>query len=251
MKNVKLVVVSMLVSVLAGCAAKSHQEVSAEAYNKELIAKSAAADLVIDEAPDWFLKPPKNNVSGVYGVGTASSKDMQRALQKAKLQAYYNLAETYTSEMSGNERSYTSETGGTEGVIQNNDQIIIDKFVSAVDISGAELVETKMIRERNDGYRAYVLALYPVGKDNLIKAEIDRRKTLEVSESAASQAQKDLLLRVEKEKSHEIVSAQADRDLKVRLAEAEAFKARSDADKAVAEAETAKAFSSGGAVTPQ
>ena len=81
-------------ALLGGCASSpvdEHAKHQAELLEKRM----DAMEEVLDEAPDWFLNPPKATDAGVYGTGMSSGRNLQFTLNKAKLQAEFNLAKMY------------------------------------------------------------------------------------------------------------------------------------------------------------
>lgn len=178
-KIMQTTVLSML--VLTGCAnsPESNWEVKKEMDDQ----KAEVAQQAIDEAPDWYIDPPKGDY-GLYGVGTAYSNDMQFAFEKAKLQAMAQIAESYGQRVSQLKKSFKSETNSSNSALTGADTQVIDMLVDQADLSGSEVKNRKVVQEKT-GYRSYILAFYPLGETNLIKAE---RQLEEIQKSAKSEA---------------------------------------------------------------
>ena len=65
---------------------------------------------VIKKAPDWFLDLPENK-NYLYGVGTATSRDMQVGLNKARTTAQTDLAQQLTTHLGNLTKQFQEETG--------------------------------------------------------------------------------------------------------------------------------------------
>lgn len=157
-----------LMAVITGCANQDNIQAQIEEQRQERHEEqSERADEIIDNTPDWFITPPKD-AGGLYGVGTSYSQDMQFSANKAKIQASYDIASTYQALVSGNQQSYTRETGGMSGTFSAQDKLIIDNFVSEADMTGLAVVKKVILRE-DRGFRSYILSYYPMGENNLIK----------------------------------------------------------------------------------
>jgi hypothetical protein len=119
---------------------------------------------VIEEAPEWFLKPPADN-KHLYGLGTATSRDMQISLQKAKTTAQTDLAQQISTRLGNLTKQFQEETGLQE------DSELLTQFTSATKavtnetLIGARLEKQKLLPE-GEIYRAYVLMALPLGKAN-------------------------------------------------------------------------------------
>ena len=137
------------------------------------------AESQMANVPDWFLEPPEASQDAIYGVGSSFSADLQNAVRKASLQANYEIAQTYQQRVSGSERAFIRESGINEqGGVQ------------------AEVVQKKVLQE-GTGFRAYVLARYKMGTNNLIKQEVEREHVVKSTRQAADDAYQELESRVE------------------------------------------------------
>jgi hypothetical protein len=198
-----------------GCASNpvdEHAKHQAELLEKRM----DAMEEVLDEAPDWFLNPPKATDAGVYGTGMSSGRNLQFTLNKAKLQAEFNLAKMYGQAISGQERSYISDNGASSGLREDNSQVI-DKLIAEQDISGYEQIDSKTILE-NGAYNTYVLLFYPYDNTNRMKE--GKRQALAKEEASA--AYRTLNKRVETRQKAQEARERAQQEHEVRLLEAEA-----------------------------
>lgn len=116
------------------------------------------------EAPSWYSKAPRDD-QHLYAAATASSQDMQLAVDKARTQAQTALAGQLETRMGNLTKQFSEETGTGET------SELLQQFTSATkavidqSISGATIDKQKQTREGN-GYRAYVLMVMPVGAAN-------------------------------------------------------------------------------------
>jgi len=124
-----------------------------------------ASRKTIGLAPDWFLNVPE--VEGFkYVSSTATSQDMQMAINKASLDAGNRLAGQVESEMSALVKRATEETG------LNFDSQIIDQFsqtqeqIISTSLKDWKVKNKDVQEEKSDGqriYRAYVLIEWDEG----------------------------------------------------------------------------------------
>lgn len=175
MRNLSVPVI-MLAALLAGCASEAEKaakdQLSVEAMRAEAADKERAArtekmkDYLDDVVPEWFMSPPKMDSTGIYGVGTASSKDLGFAIRKAKLQATYDAAKVLKQEMSGQERSLQRDQGA-EGDMAQRTELLIDSLVAAVPVSGYDIVKNTVVP--TDGqYHAFILMKIPFDEFNSV-----------------------------------------------------------------------------------
>lgn len=124
---------------------------------------------------------------------------MQFSINKAKLQASYDIASVYQSLVTGNQQSYMRESGGMSGNFSSQDKQIIDNFVSEADMTG--LIIAKKVTMREDrGFRTYVLAYYPIGENNIIKIAKAQEERSTNEKTDAEKEHESLMRRVENHK---------------------------------------------------
>lgn len=112
----------------------------------------------IKNIPDWCTNPPQKE-GYKYEWATATSQDMQMALDKARLVATSNLASSIDSEWNGLTKRAQEETGkGSESHIIDQFSKTIENVISRqmtdVRVSNTELQE----EQSNTGYiyKAYI-----------------------------------------------------------------------------------------------
>ena len=144
----------------------------------------------VDRLPDWVLEPPENGALGIYAVGSASSEEPVKALQKAKLKAEFALAQAIRQEISGQER--LAERDADLGVANSEYELLVDRFVAAVPLKGHKILEQDVYG--HDG-EAQAHVLYRISPEALEKVLND--KADELSRESTEQAFEKLMNRVE------------------------------------------------------
>ena len=145
---------SLLLLLLANCGSNKGPDLSPEASRKTL-----------SNLPIWFMEIPSKD-GFRYETSTATSQDIQMAINKASLDASNKLAGQVKSEMNGLIKRAQEETGLGEGshVIdqfsQTQEQVIATSLQDWK-ISKKEIQEEKSTTGRI--YRAYVLVEWDEG----------------------------------------------------------------------------------------
>ena len=119
---------------------------------------------IIKASPDWFLKPP-TDAKHLFATASATSRDMQLALQKARTTAQTDLAQQLGTRLANLTKQFQEEAG------QGEDSEWLSQFSSATKavtnetLVGATVDRQKLIAEKSI-YRAYVLLSLPIGGAN-------------------------------------------------------------------------------------
>ena len=119
-------------------------------------------DVVIDSAPSWMVKLPKEE-NAVFGNATARSRDYEMAVEKATSLAQGKVAEYMAAVVSKQTKTFRRDQGAkfTEDSVS-----ITRKVANNVDFTGTELVDVKVIRENDGYYRVYALVKLSYGDAN-------------------------------------------------------------------------------------
>jgi hypothetical protein len=146
--------------------------------------------------PRWYAKPPTND-KYLYAPATATSKDLQIALNKAEAEGRLQLGQQLEVKYSALTRRFAEETGEGAGaqLLQQYEQTY--KAVVSQVLVGTKPKDTKF--QIDDGvYRAWVLMELPVGaaSERLLK-QIQQQEQM-YARFRASQAFKELNSEVEK-----------------------------------------------------
>jgi shikimate kinase len=116
------------------------------------------------DIPDWFTNVPKDP-NFLYGAKTATSQDMQLALDKAATDARAEIARQVEIKVEGLQKRFQEETG------TNTDAQLLEQFTQAnktvvsTSLSGTQVTKQKQVKD-GSLWRAYVLVEYPVGAAN-------------------------------------------------------------------------------------
>jgi len=179
--------------VVSGCASHEPGSPAAVAQEAKVVqkAKIEATEETVDELPDWFLNMPTAEHS-VFARGTATSPDLQLAMDKAVLFAKRTLADRINGQISSKIKSFIAEIGQAEDteVITEIEQVTTN-LIANVTVVGYSQKEAKVIPQGTQ-YRAYVLLQYPVGKANrMLVDQVKKNRVLE-ARLRASKAFKEL-----------------------------------------------------------
>lgn len=194
-----LVVAGLLVS----CARPepgSPAAVAEQAEEKEE-AKADRIEETVDELPDWFLKPP-TAAHSVFATGTATSPDLQLAMDKAVLSAKRTLADRIGSTLNSKMKEFVTEVGqGEDAEVISEVERVTTNLIAEVNAAGYSQKEAKVLAQ-GSAYRAYVLLQYPVGKANrLLVDQVKKNRVLE-ARLRASKAFKELEEDIKKAKAN-------------------------------------------------
>ncbi len=155
-----------------------------------------ASKATLRAMPKWFKSPPKDD-KFLFAPATATSQDLQIALNKAEAEGRMQLGQQLEVKYSALTRRFAEETGAGTGaqLLQEYEQTY--KAVVSQVLVGTAPKEKKIDVE--DGvYRAWVLMQLPVGaaSERLLK-QIQQQEQM-YTRFRASQAFKELAAEVEK-----------------------------------------------------
>jgi len=189
-----LVAMVVAASLVTGCAATPTPGTPEAAFEKEKKkeeAKIEATKQTVEELPDWFINLPKSD-HAVYAAGTATSPDVQLAMDKSELNAKRSLADRINSALSSKMKEFIAETGqGEDTVVVTEAERVTTNLITEVNVAGYNRTESKILAQGRQ-YRAYVLLEYPVGKANrLLVDQVKKNRVLE-SKLRSSKAFKEL-----------------------------------------------------------
>ena len=173
--------ISLLAGFVSGCASPTPGSPEA-VYEKEQMKEEArveATEQSVDELPSWFLNLPKEEHS-VFAAGTATSPDLQLAMDKSTLNAKRTLADRINSLLSSKMKEFVTESGqGEDSVVISEAERVTTNLITEVNVAGYAQEDAKVLPQGNQ-YRAYVLLRYPVGKANgLLLDQVKKNRVLE------------------------------------------------------------------------
>ncbi len=142
------------------------------------------------DIPEWYSKVPQDP-NYLFAARTATSQDMQLALDKATTDGRTEIGRQTDLKVQGLQKRFDEEVG------LNNDAQLMSQFTQAnktvvsTSLSGSRVKEQVMCKD-GDLYRAYVLVEYPIGAANeALMGQIKKNNEM-YTRFRASQAFKDL-----------------------------------------------------------
>ncbi len=176
----KSLVLLPLVAALAACSTTDPYEKRADA---ERTRGEAHVERAISQAPKWMTELPKSQ-SAVYQNGTAVSPDMGMSTNKAKTMALGKVCMAAGGRVDQQSKIYRTDS---ENASTEFSELAIKSFCPGVDITGIEVVETKIIAE-GARFRTYVLVALPTGEANQLQARKDRMRQERIAEGRSREA---------------------------------------------------------------
>lgn len=138
--------------------------------------KEVAKNVDLDETPVWFNELP-NDPNYLFAAATATSKDMQLAVDKAAADGRAAIGQQMELKVEVLQKKFAEETGIGEDAQFIGMFTQATKNISSSSISGSRIDKRKTMREGNI-FRAYVLISSPIGAAN--QALIDQLKKNEL-----------------------------------------------------------------------
>lgn len=183
----------LMASLVAGCASAppgSPAAVAEEAKQKEE-ARVEAIKETVEELPSWYTNQPQDE-HAVYVVGTATSPDLQMAMDKGTLNAKRTLADRINGLLSSKMKAFVTEIGqGEDAELVTEVERVTTNLITEVNVAGYSQADAKVVSLGNK-YRAYVLLQYPVGKANRILVDQVKKNRMLEAKLRASKAFKEL-----------------------------------------------------------
>jgi hypothetical protein len=182
----KLLVLVPVVAIMAACSSAPKETFERRAYDEDR-RQEKNAERAIDQAPKWMTELPKS-ASAVYQNGTAISPDMSMSANKAKTVAFGKICMSAGGKVNQQSKVYRTDSDNASTEFS---ELAIKSFCPNVDITGVEIVESKMIAE-GGRFRTYVLVALPTGAANPMARERDAREQRRVAESRSREAFKEI-----------------------------------------------------------
>jgi hypothetical protein len=113
-----------------------------------------------DQAPDWYINPPKTE-GYIYAAGTATSSDLQFAVDKAILNAKYQLADQMNGKVSGKQKSFISENASGEA--SGTAERATSNIVADIALPAYQVMQRKVVPVDTQ-FRSYVLLQFAVAR---------------------------------------------------------------------------------------
>ncbi|MEO0293568.1 MAG: hypothetical protein ABIN61_05030 [candidate division WOR-3 bacterium] len=150
------------------------------------------------EIPSWYLTT-ESDPNYILGKATATSEDLQLAIDKAKHDARLDIAENLESHIMGLIKKFDEEVGKTEDAELLSQFTKVSKNVVDQTLIGTKERKVKIAKE-GTGYRAFVLMELPIGKakEELLKQLYSSENTNLYTRFRASQSFQELKEEIEK-----------------------------------------------------
>jgi hypothetical protein len=150
-----MVLVSLAI-VLAAFSCSSHKHKQSGAKVSKNVPKI--------DAPGWYTDPPHDN-DRLIGVATATSRDLQTAVDKAKQDGRVEIARQLDLRIGGLSKRFVEETGLGEDAELLGMFTQVSKTVVSDTLNGTRVMNQELNREGGT-YRAYVEMEMPIGEAN-------------------------------------------------------------------------------------
>ena len=144
---------------------------------------------MIEEIPTWYSeKVGKKGVFNqkdkfyVYGVGTATSPDLQLAMEKAKIIAKADIADVLQGEINGKSQTYIEEVGqdmAKTTVTETNNTII--NIIKNTQVQGYEQWKVEVSITPNKEYRVWMGLQLPLGEYNKLVDYVKSQAALQLN----------------------------------------------------------------------
>lgn len=140
--------------------------------------------------PEWYVKPPTND-KYLFGVATATSLDLQTAVDKARQDGRVEIARQMDIRMAGMSKRFIEETGLDDDAELLGMFTQVSSTVVSDSLTGSRLAKQQMDRD-GGGFRAYVMMEMPIGEANARFMEKIRSQQRLYTRFRASEAFEDL-----------------------------------------------------------
>lgn len=122
----------------------------------------AATDDAIEEMPEWMANTPQEE-NYIFGTASATSRNMQTAIDKAETQARGDIASQVETKFQSLTKQFQEEvgSGGNSEYLEQFTQA--QKEVVNQVLNGTRSRDQKVVTEEGV-YRAYILMEMPIGK---------------------------------------------------------------------------------------
>jgi hypothetical protein len=148
------------------------------------------------DVPDWFTNPPQDP-NYLFAANTATSQDLQLAIDKAVTGARTEIGRQMEVKVNGLQKKFEEETGVGQDAQLLSQFTSASKTVVSTQLSGSRIKFQKQLREGNL-WRAYVLMEYPIGAASEAMMKAIKANNQMYTRFRASEAYKDLDKEVEK-----------------------------------------------------
>jgi hypothetical protein len=180
MKTVALILVAGVALCLLGCGG-----------GQQSMQATSSGDV-----PDWFSNVPQDP-NFLFAPATATSQDLQMAVDKAVLAGRTEIGRQVELKLSGMQKSFTEETGTADNAQLLQQYTSATKTVVSTSLSGSRVKYQKQLKDGNM-WRAYALVEYPIGEANAALVQAIKKNNEMYTRFRASQSFDELEKEVQK-----------------------------------------------------
>lgn len=113
------------------------------------------------DIPGWYLNPP-SDPNYIYETASATSKDMELAVDKAATDARAKVGRTIELKLETLQKKFDEEIGVGENSKLLQQYTQATKTVVTGELMGSKVIKKKICRDGNN-FRSYILCEYPIG----------------------------------------------------------------------------------------
>ncbi len=146
--------------------------------------------------PDWFTNVPEDP-DYLYAAATATSKDLQTAINKAKQDARVDIASQMEARLQGLVKQFKEEIGEGEDSQVNAQFTTVSKTIVSTTLNGCK-AKNQYTKKEGTLWRACILMEYPIGAANAQFLQQLKNNDLLRQKTAATDAFKELETEVQK-----------------------------------------------------
>ncbi len=119
------------------------------------------SDTDTGDMPEWYLNTPTAD-NYIYAAASATSRDMDLALNKAETEARAKVGRTMTAKVNSMQKKFEEEVGEGENSEYLSQFTQATKVIVSQELSGSQVKEKKFVKDGKN-WRCYVLMKYPIG----------------------------------------------------------------------------------------
>ena len=170
---------------------------------KDVLYKSAKVKSATSTIPEWYKKLPKED-NIIYTVGSATSPNLQLAVDMATLNAKYTLADRINGKLDAMMKTFTSKIGSDDidSSVLSEVEKVSKNVIASVDVAGYNPKEVEVYPSGTQ-YRAFVLLEYSDEEARKIIVNRLRKDQMVYSKLKSTSAWKELESEVDKSKSED------------------------------------------------
>ncbi len=127
----------------------------------------------LNSVPLWFINDHakikecenKENNLCIFGFGTATSPDLNLAMEKAKMIAKSELADIIRGEINQSSKQYTKESGEINNrIVDSEIEVVLVNTIENTSVKGYEIYRQDINQTKNGYYRAFVGLKLPLNQ---------------------------------------------------------------------------------------